>query len=39
MKPEPKKREMPVQPPKDRIRNFGEVALGYTAELAEEEQE
>ncbi|MCR5174821.1 MAG: NADPH-dependent glutamate synthase [Oscillospiraceae bacterium] len=28
---------MPVQPPKDRIRNFGEVALGYTAELAEEE--
>ena len=37
MKPEPKKREMPVQPPKDRIRNFGEVALGYTAELAEEE--
>ncbi len=37
MKPEPKKREMPVQPPKDRIRNFGEVALGYTADLAAEE--
>ena len=37
MKPEPKRREMPVQPPKERIRNFNEVALGYTAELAAEE--
>lgn len=37
MRPEPKRREMPVQPPKERIGNFDEVALGYTAELAEEE--
>jgi len=37
MKPDPKRREMPVQPPKERIRNFNEVALGFTAELAVEE--
>ena len=37
MRPEPKRREMPVQPPKERIGNFNEVALGYTAELAAEE--
>ena len=37
MKPDPKRREMPVQPPKERIRNFNEVALGFTAELAGEE--
>ncbi len=37
MRPEPKRRAMPVQPPKERIGNFNEVALGYTAGLAEEE--
>lgn len=29
-----KKHDMPVQPPKERIQNFDEVALGYTEELA-----
>ncbi|MHA1821489.1 MAG: NADPH-dependent glutamate synthase [Promethearchaeota archaeon] len=28
---------MPVQPPEERIKNFDEVALGYTAEMAMEE--
>ena len=37
MRPEPKRREMPVQPPRERTGNFDEVALGYTAELAAEE--
>ena len=31
---EPKKHEMPSQAPEQRIHNFKEVALGYTAELA-----
>ncbi len=30
----PKKNEMPHQAPKDRIKNFSEVALGYTKEQA-----
>lgn len=34
---EPKKHEMPTQDPKVRARNFDEVALGYTAEIAEAE--
>lgn len=34
---EPKKRPMPKQEPFERIRNFDEVALGYTPELAQEE--
>ncbi len=33
----PKKHEMPVQDPKERGRNFKEVALGYPIELAVEE--
>lgn len=33
----PKKREMPVQQPDVRNRNFEEVALGYTEEMAVEE--
>jgi glutamate synthase (NADPH/NADH) small chain len=33
----PKKHEMPTQAPEVRAHNFGEVALGYTAELAAEE--
>ena len=28
---------MPVQPPEERIRNFDEVATGYTLEMAAEE--
>lgn len=31
---EPKKHEMPTQQPEDRAKNFNEVALGYTAEVA-----
>ncbi|MGN0814172.1 MAG: NADPH-dependent glutamate synthase [Candidatus Coproplasma sp.] len=31
---EPKKHEMPVQAPEVRARNFSEVALGYTPEIA-----
>ncbi len=34
---DPQKRPMPKQEPFERIRNFDEVALGYTAELAREE--
>ncbi|MBQ6234388.1 MAG: NADPH-dependent glutamate synthase [Clostridia bacterium] len=34
---DPKKREMPTQAPEVRARNFSEVALGYTAEIALEE--
>ena len=34
---DPKKRPMPKQEPFERVRNFDEVALGYTAELAREE--
>ncbi len=34
---DPKKRPMPKQEPFERIRNFDEVALGYTPELAREE--
>lgn len=30
----PKKHEMPTQSPKERARNFNEVALGYTEEMA-----
>ena len=30
----PKKHEMPTQAPEVRARNFNEVALGYTAEIA-----
>ena len=30
----PKKNEMPTQDPKVRARNFNEVALGYTEEVA-----
>ena len=33
----PKKHEMPTQAPAVRARNFNEVALGYTAEIAVEE--
>ena len=33
----PKKHEMPTQAPEVRARNFDEVALGYTAEIAVEE--
>ena len=33
----PRKRPMPKQEPFERIRNFDEVALGYTPELAREE--
>jgi glutamate synthase (NADPH/NADH) small chain len=33
----PKKHEMPTQAPEVRARNFDEVALGYTAEIALEE--
>jgi len=33
----PKKHEMPTQAPAERARNFQEVALGYTAEIAVEE--
>ena len=33
----PKKHEMPTQSPEVRARNFSEVALGYTAEVAIEE--
>ncbi len=34
---DPKKRPMPKQAPFERVRNFDEVALGYTPELAREE--
>jgi glutamate synthase (NADPH/NADH) small chain len=34
---DPKKRAMPKQEPFERIKNFDEVALGYTVELAQEE--
>jgi glutamate synthase (NADPH/NADH) small chain len=34
---DPKKRPMPKQEPFERIKNFDEVALGYTVELAQEE--
>jgi len=34
---DPKKRPMPKQEPFERIKNFDEVALGYTPELAREE--
>jgi len=34
---DPKKRSMPKQEPFERVRNFDEVALGYTPELAQEE--
>lgn len=34
---DPKKHEMPTQSPSDRAKNFDEVALGYTAEIAVEE--
>jgi len=34
---DPKKRPMPKQEPFERIKNFEEVALGYTPELAREE--
>ena len=33
----PKKQEMPSQAPEVRAHNFQEVALGYTAEMAEGE--
>ncbi|MDE7300927.1 MAG: NADPH-dependent glutamate synthase, partial [Clostridia bacterium] len=36
---QPKKNEMPVQPPKVRARNFEEVALGYTPQIAVAEAE
>ncbi len=35
----PKKNEMPTQAPEIRSRNFDEVALGYTLQLAEDEAE
>jgi len=35
----PKKHEMPAQSPEERTRNFNEVALGYTAEMAVAEAE
>ena len=31
------KTPMPVQPPEERVKNYGEVSLGYTPELAHEE--
>ena len=34
---DPKKHAMPTQDPEVRARNFDEVALGYTAEIAVEE--
>ena len=34
---DPRKRPMPKQEPFERVRNFDEVALGYTPELAREE--
>ena len=34
---DPKKHEMPTQAPEVRAHNFSEVALGYTAEIAQEE--
>ena len=34
---QPKRNPMPVQDPKERARNFSEVALGYTAKMAEDE--
>ena len=34
---DPKKHEMPTQAPEVRAKNFSEVALGYTAEIAVEE--
>jgi glutamate synthase (NADPH) small chain len=34
---DPTRRPMPKQDPAERVRNFDEVALGYTAELAREE--
>jgi glutamate synthase (NADPH/NADH) small chain len=34
---DPKKRPMPKQEPFERVKNFDEVALGYTVELAQEE--
>jgi glutamate synthase (NADPH/NADH) small chain len=34
---DPKKRPMPKQAPFERVRNFDEVALGYTPDLAREE--
>jgi glutamate synthase (NADPH/NADH) small chain len=37
VKIDPKKRPMPKQEPYERVRNFDEVALGYTPELAREE--
>ena len=33
----PKKNEMPAQAPEVRAHNFSEVALGYTAEVAQDE--
>ncbi len=36
---DPKKNEMPTQEPKVRARNFSEVALGYTYEMAKGEAE
>lgn len=36
---EPKKHEMPAQQPEVRAKNFNEVALGYTAEIAVSEAE
>ncbi|MBR7164008.1 MAG: NADPH-dependent glutamate synthase [Clostridia bacterium] len=35
----PKKCEMPTQPPSERAKNFKEVALGYTLEMAKGEAE
>lgn len=35
----PKRHAMPAQPPKERARNFSEVALGYTLEMAKGEAE
>ena len=34
---QPKRNPMPVQDPKERARNFSEVALGYTVKMAEDE--
>jgi len=34
---EPRKQEMPTRDPKERIKNFDEVALGYTEEMAVKE--
>jgi len=36
---QPTKTEMPVQTPAERVRNFDEVALGYTLEMAVQEAE